>query len=140
LTRIYRSQRDKKIFGLCGGLAEAFNIDSTILRLVLIITAFFSGGTVIFLYIVASLVIPKEPLYDDRFDDYGFDDRYNGHYYNRRYHGPRHHRARYDSPYRGERDTIDEMMEDIEKKALRKEIEELREKLRKYEQNQEGDR
>lgn len=60
MRRLYRSQRDKKIFGLCGGLAEQLNVDATLLRLVMVAAAFFSGGAVIFLYVVASLVIPKE--------------------------------------------------------------------------------
>ena len=150
MTKIYRSQRDKKIFGLCGGLAEAFNIDATILRLVLIITAFFSAGTVIFLYVLASLVIPKEPFYNDHYDEYGFDGRFDerDHHHRSRYRDPSYGRSRHRPNHRpsfhgeekAERDTIDEMMEDIEKKALQKEIEELREKLKKYEQNQEGDR
>lgn len=127
MTRLYRSERDKKIFGLCGGLAESFNIDSTILRLIVIIAAFFSGGTVIFLYLIASMVIPKETdLYDrrDRYDDYPPS-----------YGSPRTSTfEKEESP-----DNIDRMMEDIEKKAMWREIEELREKLRKFEEKEKGE-
>ena len=59
MTRLYRSQRDKKVFGLCGGLAETFGLDPTILRLIVAIGIIFSGGAVLLIYIVASLAIPQ---------------------------------------------------------------------------------
>ncbi|MFH5181538.1 PspC domain-containing protein [Paenibacillus sp. TAB 01] len=61
MTRLFRSRTDRKITGLCGGLAETLNIDSNLLRLLLVITAFFSGGVVIPLYFLAVIVIPNEP-------------------------------------------------------------------------------
>ena len=71
MSKLYRSRRDKKVTGLCGGLAEAMNVDATLLRLLVVITTFFTGGTVIFIYFVAALVIPKEPGYDQPpFDPY----------------------------------------------------------------------
>ncbi|WP_166240715.1 PspC domain-containing protein [Paenibacillus turpanensis] len=65
MKTLYRSQRDKKIFGLCGGLAEAMNVDATLLRLVAVATAFFSSGAFVLLYIVAGLVVPKEPVFEE---------------------------------------------------------------------------
>lgn len=61
MNRLYRSIYDRKITGLCGGLAASFGIDSTLVRLLLVIAAFFSAGTVILLYLIASLVVPKAP-------------------------------------------------------------------------------
>lgn len=122
MTKLYRSQTDKKIFGLCGGLAEAYNIDATVLRLIVVVTALFSAGTTIFIYIVASMVIPKEPGYEGNHyasagASFGHDQRYN--------------------PMHEEQSNIDEMMEDIEKKAMWKEIEQLRAKVDKYEKGDE---
>ncbi len=57
--KIYRSKEDKIIAGVCGGLGEYFDIDSTILRLGWVAVTVFSGiipGTLI--YIVAILIIP----------------------------------------------------------------------------------
>lgn len=64
MAKLYRSRTDSKLFGLCGGLAQLINVDSTLLRVIVVVTAFFSGGTVIPLYFIACLVIPKEPAFD----------------------------------------------------------------------------
>lgn len=56
--KLYKSNTDKKIFGVCGGIAEYLNIDSTIIRLlwILIICIF---GTGILAYFLAALVMPE---------------------------------------------------------------------------------
>jgi phage shock protein C len=134
MNTLYRSQRDKKLFGLCGGLAESLNVDATLLRLIVVITAFFSGGAVILLYIVACLVIPKEPAAAPA---YGFDPSYNSGFQQPPTH---HHMGGLNRTPQYQADAtqpnIDEMMKDIEKKALRKEIEELRAKVAKYEKGE----
>jgi len=150
MNRLYRSQRDKKVFGLCGGIAESFNVDVTLLRLIVVITTVFSGGTVGFVYIVASLVVPKEPGYE------GFDTTYKSTYDANRSHTSHTshashashtngtHTSRYwheqqKAPQPPKEDNIDHMMEDLEKKALWKEIEELKRKLQKYEDEKKGE-
>ncbi|MGE4272218.1 MAG: PspC domain-containing protein [Desulfitobacterium sp.] len=60
--KLYRSVADKKLGGVCGGLAEYFDIDSTIIRLVVLLT-FLMGGVGLPLYIVAWVVIPENPNY-----------------------------------------------------------------------------
>ena len=55
--KLYRSDSDKMICGVCGGLGEYFGIDSTIVRLLWIILA--SSGTGILAYIVAAFIIPR---------------------------------------------------------------------------------
>ncbi len=55
--RIHRSQ-DKKIGGVCGGIAEYFNIDPTIIRLLWVILAF-AFGTGVLAYIICWIVIPE---------------------------------------------------------------------------------
>ena len=58
MKKLYKSKTDRKIFGVCGGIAEYMGIDSTIVRLlwVILVLAF---GTGILAYIIAALVIPE---------------------------------------------------------------------------------
>ena len=58
--KLYRSRTDKKIFGVCGGLAKYFEIDSTIVRLALVLLIVFAGAGLL-AYIIAALVMPNEP-------------------------------------------------------------------------------
>lgn len=60
--KLYRSNTDKKICGVCGGLAEFFDIDSTIIRLLWILTVCVFG-TGILAYFLAALIMP-EPISD----------------------------------------------------------------------------
>jgi len=50
MKKLYRSQSDHKITGLCGGLARWSGIDATVLRLIAVAAAFFSFGTVLIFY------------------------------------------------------------------------------------------
>ena len=59
--RLYLSESDKKISGVCGGIGEYFDIDPTLVRLGWVVLTVFSvciGG--LLAYIVASIVIPKQ--------------------------------------------------------------------------------
>ena len=58
--KLYRSKIDKKICGVCGGLAEYLNVDSTVIRLLWVLAALFVGCGLL-AYIVAALVIPENP-------------------------------------------------------------------------------
>ena len=58
--RLYRSRTDKKICGVCGGLAEYFGCDSTIVRLITAATIIFAGAGLL-AYFVAALIIPNAP-------------------------------------------------------------------------------
>jgi len=55
--RLYKSMTDKKIAGVCGGIAEYMNVDSTIVRLICIALVF-GWGSGLIAYIVAALVMP----------------------------------------------------------------------------------
>ncbi|MBR4148380.1 MAG: PspC domain-containing protein [Bacteroidales bacterium] len=59
--KLYRT-RDKKICGVCGGIAEYFDLDPTIMRLLWIILAFVSCMTGVIAYLICALVIPEQPL------------------------------------------------------------------------------
>ena len=61
--RLYRSRKDRVLFGVCGGIAEYFNIDPTIVRLVWVIMTLIYGVGIL-LYIILTLIVPKEPLED----------------------------------------------------------------------------
>ena len=58
--RLYKSSTDKAIFGVCGGLAEYFGIDSLIIRLVFVLFALAFGSGLLF-YLIAALIMPKRP-------------------------------------------------------------------------------
>lgn len=70
MKKLYRSQSDKKISGLCGGLADWLGFDATILRLIALVAALFSFGSVIVFYLIASIIVPKAPFgsFTDNFD------------------------------------------------------------------------
>lgn len=56
----YRSRNDKMIGGVCGGLAEYFDVDPTIIRILFVVGLFMGAG--ILAYIVLWIVVPEEPL------------------------------------------------------------------------------
>ncbi len=58
--RLYRSGKEKILGGVCGGMAEYFGVDPVIVRL-LWIAACLLWGVGILLYIIAWIVIPKNP-------------------------------------------------------------------------------
>ncbi|RIH89858.1 PspC domain-containing protein [Calidithermus roseus] len=56
--RLYRSEKDQVIAGVCGGLAEYFAIDPVLVRALFVLLALFGGGGFV-LYIILWIVIPK---------------------------------------------------------------------------------
>lgn len=57
--RLYRSEKDRKVAGVCGGIAEYFGIDPTLVRLgTAILSCFWLTGVIV--YIIATIVIPNE--------------------------------------------------------------------------------
>ena len=57
--KLYRSQTDRKIWGVCGGLAKYFNIDPIIVRVIAVVSIFVTGLSII-AYIVMAIVVPLE--------------------------------------------------------------------------------
>ena len=57
--KLYRSKYDRKLLGICGGIAEYLNIDPTIVRVVWALVAVFGAG--LLAYIVCALIIPEKP-------------------------------------------------------------------------------
>jgi phage shock protein C len=60
--RLYRLRMDRKIFGVCGGLAEYFSVDPTLVRLLFVASAFASFGLTVFAYVILAIVVPQKPL------------------------------------------------------------------------------
>lgn len=58
--RLYKSNVDKKVCGVCGGIAEYFDLDSTIVRLAAVLLIF-GWGSGLLAYIIAALVMPNNP-------------------------------------------------------------------------------
>ena len=60
MKKLYKSSQDRKIFGVCGGLGQYFNLDATLVRLAFVILGLMHIG--ILFYIIAAVVIPEEPF------------------------------------------------------------------------------
>jgi phage shock protein C len=58
--RLYRSTRDSMICGVCGGIAEYFDVDPTIVRLIAVVLIF-GWGSGLLAYLVGAIIIPKNP-------------------------------------------------------------------------------
>lgn len=161
MTRLYRSRRDRVITGLAGGLSETLGIDSTLFRILVLISIPFTGGAVIPVYLIAALIIPKEhyqpPFGPGPGGPYGESGGYGGYGQpggngghggfggygqpggNGGY-GSHGHSSSYNPNFNKNQSapdsSLDDMMKDIEKKALQKEVAELKQKLAKYEKGE----
>ncbi len=60
--RLYKDHSDKKLCGVCSGIAKYFNIDPTIVRLALVLFCIL-GGSGVLAYIICAIVMPDEPGY-----------------------------------------------------------------------------
>jgi phage shock protein C len=58
--RLHRSTTNRVIAGVCGGLAEYFNIDPTIVRIVAVLGLLITGST-FWVYVILAIVMPKAP-------------------------------------------------------------------------------
>lgn len=59
--KLYRSVTDKMLGGVCGGLAEYFDVDPVLVRLIFVLAVIF-GGSGILAYIILWIVIPQKPF------------------------------------------------------------------------------
>ena len=58
--RLYKSNENKMLDGVCGGIAEYFNVDPTLIRLAWVVFCAL-GGSGIIAYIIAAIIIPRNP-------------------------------------------------------------------------------
>ncbi len=59
--KLYKSETDKKLCGVCGGLAAYFDLDPVIVRLLWVLFSL-CGGSGLIAYIAAALIMPKQPM------------------------------------------------------------------------------
>jgi len=157
--QLYRSRENKMFTGLCGGLGELTNVDATLYRVLLVVLTILSSGIFIVLYFIVSAVVPKTPGFNTPFGNqhrpfgggpYGGGNPYGGTPYGSNpqgYQDPTQQRPTwnqqgpsYTQPHSQTQfqpsSATDQMMDDLEKKALRREIEELKEKISKLEKGE----
>ena len=58
--KLYKSNKDQKIDGVCAGIAEYFGIDTTLVRLGWALLTL-AGGSGIIAYIICAIIIPRKP-------------------------------------------------------------------------------
>ena len=63
--RLYRSREQRIFGGVCGGIAEYFNVDVTLVRLICLVTVIFGGGGLLF-YLIAWMIIPENPYQTEK--------------------------------------------------------------------------
>ena len=58
--KLYRSRTDRKLAGVCGGLAQYFNLDATLIRVLFVVLAVL-GGSGLVIYLAMWIIVPNEP-------------------------------------------------------------------------------
>jgi len=58
--KLYRSRTNRKLAGVCGGLAQYFNTDATLIRVLFVVLAVV-GGSGLLLYLALWIIVPNEP-------------------------------------------------------------------------------
>ncbi len=83
--KLYKSTRDKWLGGVCGGIAEYFNKDPVLVRLLWVVVTIFSAGVGIIAYLLFWLFLDKTPSYYTKTTEYMTQDqrgvRHYHHYY-----------------------------------------------------------
>ena len=70
MERLYKSRNDKIFDGVCGGIGQYFSMDPVLVRLLWVLLVLF-GGTGVLAYLVAMIIIPREPEREDAGEDPG---------------------------------------------------------------------
>lgn len=60
--RLYRSRTDSMIAGVCGGLAEYFNVDTILVRIAAVVLALTAHGAGLLAYLIFWIIVPQKPL------------------------------------------------------------------------------
>lgn len=111
--RLYRSGQDKRLFGICGGIAQFLHIDSTLVRVGVVILTVCTGVPIL-IYLLLAMIMPKEPRWSYAADGYDI----------------------YDRPYKSQPQArmsdLDSEIDRLEKRALVQEVQRLRSELGKY--------
>lgn len=59
VKKLYRSHQDRMIAGVCGGLGEYFNVDSTLIRLLFVFGFFATGSGLLWAYLIMMIIVPE---------------------------------------------------------------------------------
>ena len=62
--RLYRSRLDRRIAGVCGGMADYFGVDPSVVRLIFLAAGLINPSGALLAYLVMVMVIPESPLYE----------------------------------------------------------------------------
>jgi phage shock protein PspC (stress-responsive transcriptional regulator) len=62
--KLYKSTQDRKLCGVCGGIAEYFDVDSTVIRLAWVVFTLL-GGSGLLAYIIAAIIMKDDSGYID---------------------------------------------------------------------------
>jgi phage shock protein PspC (stress-responsive transcriptional regulator) len=60
MSKLHKSNKDRMLFGVCGGLSKSLSLDPTILRLGFALGAVFSGSILLWIYILLSMILPTQ--------------------------------------------------------------------------------
>ncbi|WLR47425.1 PspC domain-containing protein [Halobacillus litoralis] len=60
MKKLYRSTNESQLSGVLGGLSETYNMDVSILRIIVVVSGFFTGGLTWLIYLVAAIVMPTD--------------------------------------------------------------------------------
>jgi phage shock protein C len=61
VKRLYKSRKNKVVDGVCGGIAEYFDVDPVLVRIIFVLFFFF-GGSALIAYIVGMIIMPRRPF------------------------------------------------------------------------------
>ena len=67
--RLTRSHTDRMLTGVAGGMAEYFDIDPVIIRLLWVLGALFTGGVLLVAYFVMAIIMPSPPDEEEAYED-----------------------------------------------------------------------
>lgn len=63
MKKLHKSLTNKKLFGVCGGIAETYDFDPTLVRLIVVVLGIFTGGLPMLLaYVIAVIIMPPAPI------------------------------------------------------------------------------
>ena len=60
MKKFYKSTKEKQLAGVLGGLSEKYNIDVSVLRIITVLSGFFTSGITWLVYIIAAIVMPTD--------------------------------------------------------------------------------
>lgn len=67
--KLYRSEKEKILAGVCGGIAEYFSIDPTIVRIAAVLILLGTHVAAVVVYILCAIIIPKREEYNTNYND-----------------------------------------------------------------------